>query len=287
MQIVPGQVALITGASRGLGVYIAKTFARYGINMVISARSSEALANLAAEINQMGVKAVPITADVGDAADRQRLYTETMNAFGHIDVLINTAGLETWGKYKDLGQSEITKVIDVNLTAPMLLSQLALPDMYARNQGHIVNIASAAGFFPPPYSEPYAATKAGLIGFTHSLRLSAQIDGSKVSASVIAPGYMDDAGMYVEMTEVADKVSWMIGSMPAQKLADAIIKAIEKDKPVQILMPWSPRFLKIVQIIAPRIFEIVSQKLGIFKPIIQSAESRTSNAAPVSKSPAD
>jgi all-trans-retinol dehydrogenase (NAD+) len=225
----------------------------------------------------MGIEADSCVADVANNEDLQRLYTTTMTRFGHIDYLINNAGVETWGKYKDLSFDEVQKVLDVNLTAPMRLSHLALPDMYERNQGHIVNIASAAGFFPPPYSEPYGTTKAGLIGFTQSLRLSAQVDGSKVSASCVAPGYMDDAGMYEEMKQVGDKVSWLIGSLPAQALADAIIKAIETDKPVHILMPWSPKLLKIVQIIAPRLFEVVCHKLGIFKPIIQAAEVRTSN----------
>ena len=277
MRIIPGQVALITGASRGLGVYIAKTFARYGVNMMISARSEPELKKLQDELQQLGVRAEIFVADVASPQDLQNLYTATMASFSQIDILVNNAGIETWGKYKDLGADEITKVIDVNLTAPMLLTHLALPDMYRRDVGHIINIASAAGVFPPPYSEPYATTKAGLIGFTQSVRLSAQVDGSHVSASCIAPGYMDDAGMYEEMKQVGDEVSWLIGSLPAQALADAIIKAIEKDSPVKILMPWSPRFLKIVQIIAPRLFEIVSHKLGIFKPIIQSAEVRTSN----------
>jgi short-subunit dehydrogenase len=277
MKIIPGQVALITGASRGLGVYIAKTFARYGVNMMISARSETELKALESELLGMGIEADSCVADVANNEDLQRLYTTTMTRFGHIDYLINNAGVETWGEYKDLSFDEVQKVLDVNLTAPMRLSHLALPDMYERNQGHIVNIASAAGFFPPPYSEPYGTTKAGLIGFTQSLRLSAQVDGSKVSASCVAPGYMDDAGMYEEMKQVGDKVSWLIGSLPAQALADAIIKAIETDKPVHILMPWSPKLLKIVQIIAPRLFEVVCHKLGIFKPIIQAAEVRTSN----------
>lgn len=277
MKIIPGQVALITGASRGLGVYIAKTFARYGVNVMISARSEPELKALEAELLGMGIEAASCVADAANPEDIQKLYTATMTRFGHIDFLINNAGVETWGKYKDLSFAEIQKVLDVNLAAPMQLTHLTLPDMYERNQGHIVNIASAAGFFPPPYSEPYATTKAGLVGFTQSVRLSAQIDGSKVSASCIAPGYMDDAGMYEEMKQIGDKVSWLIGSLPAQDLADAVIKAIETDKPVKILMPWSPRMLKIVQIIAPRLFEIVSHKLGIFKPIIQSAEVRTSN----------
>lgn len=277
MKIIPGQVALITGASRGLGVYMAKTFARYGVNMMISARSEAELKTLEAELIGMGIEAESCVADVAKPEDLQKLYTATMSRFGHIDFLINNAGVETWGRYKDLSFDEIQKVLDVNLTAPMRLTHLALPDMYARDQGHIVNIASAAGFFPPPFSEPYGTTKAGLIGFTQSVRLSAQVDGSKVSASCLAPGYMDDAGMYEEMKQVGDKVSWLIGSLPAQTLADAVIKAIETDKPVQILMPWSPRLLKIVQIIAPRLFEVVCHKLGIFKPIIQSAEVRTSN----------
>lgn len=277
MKIIPGQVALITGASRGLGVYMAKTFARHGVNLMISARSEPELNTLKEELTQMGVRAEVCVADVSSEDDLKKLYAATLEAFGQVDILVNNAGVETWGKYNELNPDEIRKVIDINLTAPMLLSRMVLPDMYQRNSGHIVNIASAAGFFPPPYSESYGATKAGLVGFTQSLRLSSQVMNSNVSATCMAPGYMDDAGMYEEMKKVGGSISWLIGSLPAQKLADDMIKAIEKDKPVQILMPWSPRFLKITQIIAPRLFEIVSHKLGIFSPIIHSAEQRESN----------
>ena len=147
MRIIPGQVALITGASRGLGVYIAKTFARYGVNMMISARSEPELKKLQDELQQLGVRAEIFVADVASHQDLQNLYTATMASFGQIDILVNNAGIETWGKYKDLGADEITKVIDVNLTAPMLLTHLALPDMYRRDVGHIISRRVSAALF--------------------------------------------------------------------------------------------------------------------------------------------
>ena len=279
MKVRPGQVALITGASRGLGVYMAKTFAARDVNLVLAARSTEALESLCAELETTGIRAVVVQTDMSRAADVTALYTKAKQAFGQIDYVINNAGIELVNNYLNLSPEDVQWVMDVNLTGPMLLSQLALADMYERDAGHIVNIASAAGYFPPPYSETYSATKAGLIAFTLSLRSSIRLDNKHVGASVMAPGYMDDAGMYVNMVEVAEPVPWFVGSLPAQDLADAVIRVIERDAPLKLLMPYVPTFLKLVQIAAPRVFEAVALRLGIYKPLVGMAKHRASNQA--------
>jgi short-subunit dehydrogenase len=195
-------------------------------------------------------------------------------SIGEIDYVINNAGIELVSKYESLTSEDIHRAIDVNLTGPMLLTHLAWIDMIRRGRGHIVNIASAAGMFPPPYSETYSATKAGLIAFSQSLRTSAALSGHDVGSSVIAPGYMDDAGMYENMKEHSPEVPWFIGSLPAQALADEVVRTIERDRPIKILMPRVPVFLKVLHIIMPRIFQSISMKLGIFDPLIGTANHR-------------
>jgi len=276
LKIQPGQVAIVTGASRGLGVYISRTLAAKGVNLVLAARTTEALESLAAELTANGMTAIAVKADMANEADVVNLYQGAKEHFGQVDFIINNAGIELVSYFETLTSEDIHRAVSVNLIGPMLLSHLALPDMIARDSGHIVNIASAAGMFPPPFSETYSATKAGLIAFTQSLRVSAALKGHNIGLSVIAPGYMDDAGMYEEMKENAPKAPWFIGSLPAQDLADETIRVIEKNKPIKILMPGVPTFLKLLHIIMPQTFQWISMKIGIFDPLVGTAKHRAS-----------
>lgn len=186
----------------------------------------------------------------------KKLISIAEKTFGHIDILINNAGIETTGFYETLLMDSIGSVIDVNFRAPMLLSQMVLPQMLDRNRGHIVNIASGIGFLPMPYNETYASTKAGLIGFTKALRISLQDRNTNVSASCIAPGFMDDAGIYEEMKkEYNIKAPKIFGSMPAAKAADAVIEAISKDIPEILVTPGAPRIIMAAAALYSRFLE--------------------------------
>ncbi len=279
MQIAAGQSAIVTGASRGLGGYIARTLAARGVNLVLAARTTEALDELAAELAGNGCEAIAVRADMALEADVQNLYRTATERFGPPDYIINNAGIELVSYYESLTSADIHRAVAVNLLGPMILSHLALPDMIKRDSGHIVNIASAAGMFPPPYSETYSATKAGLIAFTQSLRVSAALSSQNIGFSVIAPGYMDDAGMYEDMKANAPLAPWFIGSLPAQKLADEVVRMIEANKPIKILMPGVPTFLKVLHIIMPRTFQWISTKIGIFDPLVGTAHHRAASAA--------
>ncbi len=274
MKIIKGQNAIITGASRGLGLYIAKTLASQGVNLVLAARTVSGLEELKEQILPLGVKVVVQPTDMSDQEDIQQLFQRANDEFGCIDIVVNNAGIELFSDYDQVSVDEIEQMIKVNLVGPMLLSKLCLPSMYARNSGHFVNIASAAGIFPPPFAEPYAATKAGLIGFTLSLRTSAKVKNSQVSASVISPGFMDDAGMYEEMKKVGGKVQWFIGSLPAQKLADSVLMAIEKDLSEITLLPGFPRLTKLFNLFAPKMFEKSNIRSGVYNAITTVAEHR-------------
>ena len=252
MKIVKGQTALITGASKGLGVYIARALAAKGMNLVLAARSVGLLEEVRNEIEAAAVKAIAVSTDVASCSSLEDLVNRSVMEFGHIDVLVNNAGIEFTVAYDALALDEIKQMIQVNLAAPMYLTRLVLPAMLARNSGYIVNISSGAGLLPTPYTEPYAATKFGLVGFTRSLRLTVQEMGSAVSASVICPGFMDDAGMYEHMkNQSGQKVPWIIGSLPAQKVANAVVRAIETDVPDIIVMPGAPRVLMALNAFAP------------------------------------
>ena len=194
MPDLAGRTALVTGASRGLGPLIARALAERGANLVLAARSGDELEAVARSLRSTGGTAVGVSADVTSESGREALLETATAELGGIDVLVNNAGRERAYEFHRLTRDEIVAIVEVNLIAPMLLTHAVLPQMLERRFGHVVNISSLAAKGCPPYTEPYTATKAGLIAFTKSLR--AAYRGTGVSASVVVPGFVADVGMF-------------------------------------------------------------------------------------------
>ncbi|MGI0118442.1 SDR family NAD(P)-dependent oxidoreductase [Zooshikella sp. RANM57] len=266
--------AVVTGASRGIGRHIAHQLASRQVKLVLAARNEQDLNDIKRELSVYNNKVSVVKTDVLNKSDLHNLYDKSIAAYGSIDILVNNAGIEAIQNYDSLSGKLIEQIISVNLTAPMLLSQLFLNHMQQQNSGHIVNIASAAGMFPPPFSEPYAASKAGLIAFTHSLRMSLKQQNSRVSSSAITPGFVDGEGMYENGKSLGGEAPWYVGSIPIHKVATAVINAIEKDIPEQVLVPGMPKVAKTLQLFFPRGFETMSKKLNLFKTLVEVAKTR-------------
>ncbi len=263
MKALIGMTALITGGSRGIGVYIARALAGQGMNLVLAARSADMLETVAAEMRGMGVRVDTVAADVGDRDQLTELVKRAEAASGGVDVLVNNAGLEDAVPYARLEPARIDQIIEVNLRAPMMLTRLFLPKMIARGRGHIVNIASLAGLMGVPYEEPYSATKHGLVGFTRSLRASAIGEGYPVGISVICPGFISEAGMY----ENARKMSGVdapstFGTSPPEAVAEAVVRAVVDDEPEIIVNAKPVRPLLLMQVFAPRMTVKIAKKAG-------------------------
>lgn len=236
MKNLRGSNAILTGASRGLGTLLAEALAAQGVNLVLAARSMDGLEKVRAEISQHDVKVVCIPTDVSDHAQLDSLVTRAGADLGPIDVLVNNAGILAAHPYDDYPPDEIVQIIEVNLTAPMLLTRKVLPGMLRRERGHIVNVASLAGKGGFPYQAPYATTKAGLIMFTHMLR--AELVDSPVGCSVVCPGFVADAGMYADMQRSSGiSASRLLGVSKPEKVAAAVIKAIKTDAAELIVNP--------------------------------------------------
>ncbi len=268
MKIRSGDVALITGASRGIGRHIALAMARKGMNLVLAARSQEGLDTVADEVRAAsGVTVWTLVVDLADRTQAAELVARAEAAAGHIDVLVNNAGLETVSRPDATPLEDLGSLSDVNLLAPMLLTRTALPGMIARRRGHIVNIASVAGLIALAYQEPYNATKFGLIGYTRALRQSAKDCHWGVGASAICPGFMDGAGMYADMADehgiTAPKTA---GALPVAMVGDAVITAVEKDLPEVIVTRGPARLTVAASYLAPRLFERVVRKLDLAAP---------------------
>ena len=185
--LLKDKVAIITGGGRGIGRAIARRFAAEGAAVLVAARTSKEVSTVDAEIRSAGQEAAAISADVAQESGCRRIVEETRKRFGQIDVLVNNAGLLGPVKaVEEISPAEWDEVLAVNLRAPFLLSRLVLPDMYSRNSGSIINISSVAAKGAFQWNSPYAASKAGLVGFTRTLAAESARKGVRVNA--ICPG---------------------------------------------------------------------------------------------------
>jgi short-subunit dehydrogenase len=271
MKIRPGDTVLLTGASGGLGMFMARAFEIYKLKQALVAHPGANLEELRKEIASRGGEAISITCDLRDAAQRKQLLQDVRKQLGPIDILINNAGVEFTSVYHELSEESIYGTLRVNLEAPMILSRLVLPEMLERKRGHIVNISSLAGKSGPAFQEPYAATKAGLIAFTASLR--ATYRGSGVSASVIVPGFVE-AGIYTKLkTKSGCSAPALIGTSPPEAIPRAVIRAIENDLPEIIVNPIPVRPLFALIALFPSLGEWMSDKIGaneFFRKVVET-----------------
>jgi 3-oxoacyl-[acyl-carrier protein] reductase len=182
-----GKIALVTGASRGIGREIALAFAREGADVTCNYnRSQGAAESLVAAIEAMGRKAAAIQADVGKVEDIERMVAQAMAAFGRIDILVNNAGFLTIHPIAELPVAEWDAVIAAHLRGTFYTTHLVLPQMLERRSGKIINIASQLAYKGRAGLAHYCAAKAGIITFTRVLALEVSRHG--VYANCIAPG---------------------------------------------------------------------------------------------------
>lgn len=175
---------LVTGGSRGIGAALAKEFARAGATVSLTARTTDAIEELAGEL---GGRA--FSADLLDPAAVDGLIADVEDAAGPIDVLVNNAGLEGHAWFHESDTETNRRIIHLNLEAPIVLTRNVLPGMIERGRGHLVFISSVAGTGGFPGATVYGATKAGLTNFVAALRI--ELAGSGVNTTVVAPGPVD------------------------------------------------------------------------------------------------
>jgi len=164
-----GKVAIVTGASKGIGESIARGFAEYGAKVVVSSRNQEAVDKVVESLKNEGYDALGIACNVGNEAQRINLINKTLEAFGGIDILVNNAATNpVFGKLSDAEEGAFDKIIDINLKACLLLSNMCFPSMKSRGGGAIVNVASVEGLRPSFGLGMYSISKAALIMLTKS-----------------------------------------------------------------------------------------------------------------------
>ncbi len=272
MMTSSGQVAIVTGASAGIGRTVALRLADNGYRVVLAARSRQRLEQLQTEIENSSGAAIAVVCDVSDPNDLTELTRQTLIQFGRVDVLVNNAGVECFERFETIEFERILETIEINLTGAILLSRLVVPIMLKQKSGCIINMASTAGKHCPAYGAVYGATKSALIGFTEGLR--GEYLGRGISSTAVCPGFTKDSGMYDRMVAAVGRgTSALVGNTTVAAVADAVMKAIHSGPP-EIIVNWPPmRPVVLLKQLFPRLGE---------KLIMSASRRFTKRAAEVS-----
>jgi 3-oxoacyl-[acyl-carrier protein] reductase len=199
MKLLEGKNALITGASKGIGKGIAQEMARHGANIAFTYRSSaESARALESELQALGVKAQGYQSDAADFEAAQELVADVLKEFGNIDVLVNNAGITKDNLLMRMSEADFEQVLNVNLKSIFNLTKAIQRSMLKARKGSIINISSVVGIKGNPGQANYAASKAGIIGFSKSVAL--ELGSRNIRCNVVAPGFIE-----TEMTEKLDE----------------------------------------------------------------------------------
>lgn len=230
-------VALITGASSGIGEATARLLAADGYRVVLAARRLERLQALQAEIAAAGGEALAVQADVAQPAGIEDMLQQAIAAYGQIDVLFNNAG---FGRTKWLDeldpQKDILPQVQVNLTGAILTTRAVLPHMIARRRGHIIIMSSLAGLMATATYSVYAATKYGLRGFSDALRREVGIFGIKVSV-VYPGGVSSDFASHTGMQRKSSLSTPRALVLTPQQVAKAVRGLVRRPRR-SLVLPW-------------------------------------------------
>lgn len=185
-----GGTALVTGASSGIGLELARVFAKNGHNVILSARSGDQLEDIAAELqSQYGVQASVVVADLADPKGAQGLYEDVKRNGAQIDYLVNDAGVGVYGRFIETDMQEELEMIQINATSLYVLTKLFLPEMVQRGSGKVLQLASVVSKAPNPLQAVYAATKAFIYNLT--LSLAQELKDTGVTMTALQPGATD------------------------------------------------------------------------------------------------
>ena len=230
-----GKVALITGASRGIGLAIARSLAAMGVKIGLCARNAERVHSVAAELERQGASVVAVAGDLARPGDIAPIVQKTEESFGPIEILINNAGVGYFGPTHEACEANWDAVLDTNLKSVFLLSRAVVPGMIARRGGQIVNIASLAGKNAFAGGGIYCASKWGLLGLTqcmaedlrpHGIRVSAVCPGSV--ATDFSPHGGKDPHKMLQPGDVAHAVTMILTQASGSFISEVLLRPTQK-----------------------------------------------------------
>jgi len=244
--IFNNKTVIITGGSEGVGAAAARMFAEAGANLMLVARNKKNLDAIAEEL-RVKTKVEVFAMDVSDAEACVDLFKKTAFEFGGVDVLVNNAGYHKRGNVEDVDATELGKMIDVNLKAPIMLTRIALPYLREAESAAIINVGSLAGRAPIPGSASYAASKAGLRSFTYALGM--ELRDSNIKLAVVSPGPIDTGFIMADIDATSD-LTFSQPISTAEEVAQAILDLCSNRLKEQS-MPAKSGFLTMIMYLFP------------------------------------
>jgi short-subunit dehydrogenase len=189
MKQLKGETALVTGASSGIGLAMAKSLATRGMHLIITARSENKLDEIAAEIKKQGINVHVFKSDLSQTGAPERLFEQVDKAGLQVDLLINNAGFGKWGEFLEVNREQYAELIQLNINALTELCHLFIPGMLERGEGGIINLGSTASFIPVPFAAVYSASKAYVLMFTEALQ--GEYGDRGIQCMTLCPGGTD------------------------------------------------------------------------------------------------
>lgn len=240
-----GAVAVVTGASAGIGEATAVALARRGAKVVLAARRKERLDELADRIERAGGRALAVRCDVTDPEQLASLPSVVREAFGPCDVLVNNAGIPGGGSFTELSHEQIRRVVDVNVLGVMVGTRAFLPGMMKRGRGHVVNVASLAGRFAAPGAAVYTATKHAVVAFSEALFYEVEPRGVLVTA--VNPGFVATEGF--PQSGLDPRLV-----LPIERVAEAVVRVVERGIAPELSIPRWVAPLEAFRVLTPPLY---------------------------------
>lgn len=233
---VVGRVVLVTGASRGIGRRVAVRLAERGAILALTARSEADLAVLVTELRESGARAEAFAGDITRPADRERIVSETVAAFGRLDVLLNCAGVCSFGEFSTSSEEIVRKVLEVNFFAPIELIRACAPHLTRSFETGpdgwrpaVVNVASICGRWGIPSMSEHCASKHAFVGLTESLR--GEFERFGIDVLLVLPGLVRSDNLQKHLLRNEGKIHLDFeGAQPSDEVADAVVRSLVRNR---------------------------------------------------------
>ena len=273
--LLTDRVALVTGASAGIGLAVCRQLVGRGARVAMVARTRETLESAAAELGG-GERAIPFPLDVGDLAALERLPEQVVARCGRLDFLVNNAGVHHRGPVAQRTPAELAAMVNVNLAAPIVLTRAALPHLPPG--GVVVNVASLAGFLPVRDAATYGASKAGLRAFGRAL--DEELRPRRIRVCSVSPGPVDTGFFLAELDDVTP-ITFSQPMSTAEQVAAAVLACLQGGGQ-EIALPWFGGKLATLGYLSPtflRLLRPLMERIGRKKKAAYAAKKRAEAAA--------
>ena len=246
-----GRVALVTGASSGIGAATARVFAGAGLRVALCARRKDRLEQLAADLIARGGEVTAHAVDVTDALAVRAVVDDVAARWGRLDVLVNNAGRGFAATLEQTTAEELRALMELNVVAVLGATQAALPIMRRQGRGHVINISSVVGRRAVPYRAAYSATKFALGALSEALRV--ELTGTGIAVTLVYPIRTADTEFHeVEVQKVPGRPMGPV--QPAERVARSILRCVRRPRP-EVYPYWPVRILAVMSVIAPRLVD--------------------------------